>query len=207
MIRANIYVDGFNLYYGAIKDTKYKWLDLQRYFELLRPNDEIQTIYYFTALISGSHKSNQLTYLHALSTLPKVEIILGKFKLKNVLCRVAKCDFQGCRIFKMPEEKQSDVQIALQMIRDAWEDSCDRFILVSGDSDLIPAIRMVKEICPSKQVIVYIPDRNSVRSAAVELRETADKVRRLPNLLLQKTQFPPKIPDGHGGFIFKPVDW
>ena len=57
--RSIIYIDGFNLYYGALKDTKWKWLNLERFFTLLRQDDDIQVIKYFTALISGSHTLRQ----------------------------------------------------------------------------------------------------------------------------------------------------
>ena len=206
-MRTNVYVDGFNLYYGAVKDTKFKWLNLQRYFELLRPHDDIQTVYYFTAEMSGSHRAHQMTYFSALATLPKVEIIFGKFKLKTITCGVKACDFSGERLFKMPEEKRTDVHIALGMARDCWENTCDRFILVSGDSDLVPAVNLVKEIAPEKQVIVYIPSRNPIRGAAVELRAAADKSRILPNVLIRKAQFQDKFPDGFGGFVCKPPHW
>lgn len=206
-MRTNVYIDAFNLYYGAVKHTRYKWLDLERLFARLRPHDSIQTIYYFTAEIKGPHHANQITYLSALATLPRVQIIFGKYKLKTVKCGVEKCTFPGSRLFQVPEEKRTDVQIALTMARDAWQDACDRFILVSGDSDLVPGVNMVKEIAPAKQVVVYIPARNAQRGAAVELRAAADKARILPNELIRKSQFPPSIPDGSGGFIHKPADW
>ena len=75
MKKSIIYIDGFNLYYGAVKGTPWKWLDLEKYFTLLRQDDDIQQIKYFTAPISGSHRQNQDNYLLALSTLPRVEII------------------------------------------------------------------------------------------------------------------------------------
>ncbi len=206
-MRANIYIDGFNLYYGAVKNTRYKWLDIGRLFAMLRPHDEIQTIYYFTAEISGSHHAHQMAYLSALATLPKLKIILGKYKLKQVLCGVAACKFRCGRAFYVPEEKRTDVQMALQLTHDAWTDACDRFILVSGDSDLVPAVRAVKSIAPDKKVVVYIPARNEKRGAALELRGTADKARILPNELIRRAQFPAKIPDGFGDFVHKPESW
>jgi len=75
--RSVIYIDGFNLYYGAVKNTPWKWLDIERYFSLLLPHDDIQAIKYFTAKILGSHKANQDAYIKALSTLNKVQIIYG----------------------------------------------------------------------------------------------------------------------------------
>jgi uncharacterized LabA/DUF88 family protein len=205
--RSIIYVDGFNLYYGAVKDTKWKWLDLQKYFSLLRQDDDVQVVKYFTAMIDGSHRSNQEAYLLALTSLPKISIILGKFKLKQVKCLVGPCNFKGSRIFQMPEEKRTDVNIAVHMLQDALLDRCDRLVLVSGDSDLAPALNMVKKVAPEKQIIVYVPAINPIRGAAVELRSAADKHRTLPNALLPKAQFPPKIPDGEGGWIEKPAAW
>lgn len=205
--RAIIYVDGFNFYYGAVKHTPYKWLNLQRFFTLLRPADDLREIYYFTALIDGPHRANQLNYLKALETLPLVTIVLGKFKAKQVRCRVEACKYQGDRTFNVPEEKRTDVNIAVRMLQDAYEENCDRFVIVSGDSDLVPAVNQVKSVCPNKKVIVYVPARNLVRGAAVELRSAADKDRSLPLNILKFAQFPSQIPDGAGSFIERPSTW
>ena len=69
--RTIVYVDGFNFYYGVLKNTRYKWLDLERFFTLLRPHDDIQAIKYFTALVeAGAHRVRQETFLKALETTP-----------------------------------------------------------------------------------------------------------------------------------------
>ena len=73
--RSIIYIDGFNLYYGAVKNMPWKWLGIERYFSPLLPDDEIQIIKYFTAKMLGSHKANQGAYIKALLTLNKVQII------------------------------------------------------------------------------------------------------------------------------------
>jgi hypothetical protein len=205
--RSIIYIDGFNLYYGAVRGGPYKWLNLQRLFEMIRPHDEIQAIRYFTALINGPHHRHQLTYLQALETLPLVETILGRFKIKQVTCAVSACRFGGPRKFPVPEEKRTDVNIGIRMLDDAYQDACDRFILVTGDSDLVPAIHTIKDRFPRKKVFVYVPTRTRVRGAAVELRSAADKSRHLPLEKLPQAQFPPTIPDANGGMICKPADW
>lgn len=205
--RSIVYIDGFNMYYGLVRGTPYKWLNLQRYFTLLRPDDALQQIHYFTAFINGPTRSNQETYLKALATLPLVNIVLGKFKTKRAQCHVQGCTFHGDRFFQMPEEKRTDVNIAVYMLDDAYQNRCDRFIVVSGDSDLVPAVTMVKDRFPAKQVIVYVPARNPVRGAAVELRSAADRDRTLPMNLLQHAQFPHRLPDGAGGFLSKPSGW
>ena len=205
--RSIVYVDGFNLYYGALRGGPYKWLDLAKYFSLLRNDDELQHVRYFTAQIVGPTANNQSSYLLALETLPLVTIYLGKFKSKQIHCQVPGCAYNGNKRFSVPEEKRSDVNIAIHMLHDAYQNQCDRFVLVSGDSDLVPAINMIKAQFPKKQVIVYVPSRSPVRGAAVELRSAADKDRSLPLALLKHAQLPAKIADGSGGWIRKPASW
>lgn len=205
--RAIVYVDGFNLYYGAIKNGPNKWLNLEQYFRLLRPHDDVRQIYYFTALVQGSNLPNQQTYLRALDTLPTVTVVLGKYKTKQILCRVPPCSHAGVRLFSSLEEKRTDVNIAIQMLDDAYQGLCDNMILVSGDSDLVPVVSRIKDLFPSINIIVYVPARHAQRGAAVELRTAADKHKTLPLEILPKAQFPTSVPDGAGGHITKPSSW
>jgi uncharacterized LabA/DUF88 family protein len=205
--RSIVYVDGLNLYYGAVQGTPFKWLNLQILFERLRQDDYVQRVKYFTTRVTSSHQVNQLAYLAALGTCPKVEIILGKFKMRTVRCQVRRCNFGGCRYFQTQEEKRTDVNIATAMLEDAYDDLADRVVLVSGDSDLVPSVNRIKNRFPEKEVIVYVPARNEVRGAATELRGSANRSRTLPQALLRVCQFPPVVPDGRGGEIKKPADW
>lgn len=205
--RTIVYVDGFNLYYGAIRGGAHKWLNLERFFTLLRPHDTVLQIHYFTALVDGPSRLNQELYLRALGTLPKVNIVLGKFKKKQIRCSSSACTFTGNRFFQMPEEKRTDVNIAVFLLDDTYQDKCDHSIVVSGDSDLVPAIGLLKARFPKKRVTVYVPSRNPLRGAAVELRSVADKNRTLPLNLLPFAQFPVSFPDGTGGVIKKPATW
>jgi len=205
--RSAVYIDGFDFYYGAVRGTAHKWLDLERTFRRLRPADDLQAIYYFTALVDGSRRANQEAYLRALATSPLIHVILGKFKRKQIKCRVSGCAYPGSRIFDATEEKRTDVNIALQMLDDVLHDRADRIVLVSGDSDLVPALELVKARPPKTQIIVYVPTRNPVRGAATELRGAADKDRTFPLALLRVSQFPPQVSDGRGGLIAKPISW
>ena len=117
------------------------------------------------------------------------------------------CIYQGSRSFNVPEEKRTDVNIAVHMIKDAINDKCDRLIVISGDSDLVPAVKAVKLIAPNKKVIVYVPANNRVRGAANELRNSSDRHKTLPNNLLSKAQFPDLLTDFNGGIIRKPLSW
>jgi hypothetical protein len=93
--RTYVYVDGFNLYYRALRGTRYKWLDLQALVAaLLDPDDEIQLIRYFTAPVSGKldpdQPIRQQRYLQALKTLPNVTIHLGNFLTKPKILPLVK---------------------------------------------------------------------------------------------------------------------
>jgi uncharacterized LabA/DUF88 family protein len=206
--RVAVYIDGFNLYYGAVKSTPaLKWLNIERFCQLLRPHDDIQAIRYFTALVVGPTKPNQEAYLRALATTPLVTVVLGKFKDKTITCGVSGCAHALSKKFKMPEEKRTDVNIGITMLDDAYQDICDHLILFSGDSDLVPAVNMVRNRFPAKKITVYVPSTNPIRGAAVELRLAASTHRDLPIYLLSKAQFPDAVPDGTGGNINRPATW
>jgi 6-hydroxy-3-succinoylpyridine 3-monooxygenase len=193
--RTIVYVDGFNLYYGAVRGTPYKWLDLQ--------------IKYFTAWVTGATLPNQQAFLAALATRPLVQPILGNFKRKRVRCGYQQCSVAGgpARLFDVHEEKRTDVNIAVYMLDDAYQDACDNFVLVSGDSDLVPAVKMIRYRFPKKRIIVYVPAQVPQRGAAVELRTSAHAHRLLPLNLLAHAQLPAQVPDGTGGVIVKPAAW
>jgi len=206
--RTIIYVDGLNLYYGALKGTSFKWLDLEQLFKLLRNDDDIISIKYFTTLVSGREsRVDQLAYLKALATLSLITIIEGRFKPKRISCLVTGCQFTGDKKFRRLEEKQTDVNITVAMLEDAYEDKCDQFVIISGDSDFVPALRSVKQHFPEKWIIVYVPAEHTDRSYATELKGAADKARNLPLNLLRRSQLSSTITDGSGGIIEKPSDW
>ena len=94
MSRTNVYIDGFNLYYGALKGSRYKWLDLEALCRQLLPKDSIHRIRYFTAKVTARPADPQLpvrqqTYLRALATLPSVSVHLGVFYVSTVRAPLA----------------------------------------------------------------------------------------------------------------------
>lgn len=202
-----VYIDGFNLYYGAIKGTAHKWLNLESYFTRLLPHDEVVAVKYFSAPVNGAPGVRQSAYLLALDTLPLVSVVLGKFKKKTATCLVSACSFSGDRRYQTSEEKRTDVNIAVHLLDDAYQDVAEKLVIVSGDSDLIPPIQMIRLRFPTKKIVVYVPANSPIRGAAVELRSAAHANRTLPENLLSRSQFPASVPDGSGGFIAKPLGW
>ena len=111
-----VYIDGFNLYYGSIKQTPYKWLDLGKICHALLPNNNIYSIKYFTAKVSGrpgylDAPIHQELYLSALRTIPSLEIIYGHFLTHSVYMPISGSN--PCRWVPVDktEEKGSDVNL------------------------------------------------------------------------------------------------
>ncbi len=207
-LRTIVYIDGLNLYYGAVRDAPaLKWLNLDLLCRRLRPHDDIQAIKYFSAPMVGPTQTNQEIYLKALASLPRVRLILGRFKHRKVKCGVSTCAHAASKWFQVPEEKRTDVNIAVAMVDDAYQNACDHLVLISGDSDLVPAVATVRSRFPSKRITVYVPCRNPLRGAAVELRAAAHRSRELPLNLLGHCQFTDVLPDGSGGTLKRPAAW
>ncbi len=153
MVRTIIYVDGFNFYYGAIKNTAYKWLDIKSVFQkLLSSNHHISGIKFFTAPVSGLYNPlkpvKQMNYLNALKYhIPELNIVWGHFLTHTISMRSADPSVtkKYVKVYKT-EEKGSDVNLAVHLLNDGWLNSYDCAIVVSNDSDLSEAMRLVKNI-------------------------------------------------------------
>lgn len=205
-----VYVDGFNLYYGALTGGPCKWLDLGRFFALLRPHDRISSLRYFTAVVSGKSRADQEMYLRALGTLPVVTIVLGKFKRKRVICTHPGCTAATPpprRSFYVNEEKRTDVNIAVTMLDDAYQGKCEQMTLASGDSGLVPGVATIRSRFLNIRIVVHVPANNPICGQAVELRSVAHMHRDLPLNLLPKAVFPPTISVPPAPPIVKPPDW
>jgi uncharacterized LabA/DUF88 family protein len=142
-MRTNLYVDAFNLYYGCLKGTPYRWLDLAALCRRLLPNDEINRIRYFTALVSArpddpQEPQRQLTYLRVLRTIPNLSIHTGHYLSHPVRMRLANPPPGGPATVEVikTEEKGSDVNLATYLLLDAFKKDCQAAVVISNDSDL-----------------------------------------------------------------------
>ena len=205
MSRVTAYIDGFNLYFG-LKSKGWKrhyWLDVVGLARsLLKPGQTLQAVHYFTARIrlAGNNHADmqrQADYLDALATLPPLTIHFGHYLPKDRKCR--RCD----NVWTDYEEKMTDVNIAVQLLADAYDDHFDTALLISADSDLTTPVQQVLARFPRKRIIVVQPPgRNSVHlekaaSAAFTLSET--KVR--------QNQLPPAVAAANGYLIHRPATW
>ena len=204
-----IYVDGFNLYYRATRRHDIKWVNLYELCRLkLHKDNEIRKIKYFAALTRrsrGPDKSThirQQVFLRALRTLPNLEIIMGTFHQQEDYRILADSPSEKPEKVKvvLPEEKGSDVNLAVHMVDDAHRDRYDLAIVVSNDSDLIGAVKAVREI--GKLVGVICPSETATPS----LERAANFTKIIGLNDLRNSEFPRVLRDDEGEF-HRPAKW
>lgn len=199
--RVIVYVDGFNLYFGLKEAYKrrYLWLDLQTLAEsLLRPNQELAVVRYFTARVrdDAAGGARQSDYLEALSASDRVEVHIGRFQEKSLRCR-------GCgHKWVQYEEKETDVAIAASLVRDAARRSMDTALVVSGDSDLLPAMRAAKDMLPTMAVVGAFPPRRR----SDKIRQFATATFTINETKLRKAQLPATV-TGKNRTVNRPAHW
>lgn len=183
--RVIVYIDGFNLYYG-LKTAgwrRFYWLDLVACSKnLLRPSQKLEHVKYFTSRISGppAKLRRQTTYIEALQTLPDLSIYYGKYLTSDRGCR-------NCgHVYPVSSEKMTDVNIAVELMSDAFQGGFDTALLVSADSDLVGPVQAVRRLFPSKRVIVAFPPRRH----SVDLEHAATGCTNIGRAMLAKSQLP-----------------
>jgi hypothetical protein len=205
--RTIVYVDGFNLYYGSVKRTPYKWLDIRKLVRLLLPQHDVVHVHYFTARVKAApydiqQPARQEVYLRALRTLPDFSIHFGSFQQHPKWLPLANpVGGQTHAQVLVSEEKGSDVNLATFLLIDAHDGAFQQGVVVSNDSDLELPIRMVREKS-GLPVGVLHPHREG----SVQLRKAAAFFRPIPAGALAACQFPSTIRDSVGRFT-KPPSW
>jgi len=193
--RVRVYIDGFNLYYGmhTAFGRQYLWLDLEALASgLLLPGERLDRVCYFTARVRNNLTSeqNQNTYLKALTARSaSVKVVEGRFQQQTLRCRAC----GAARITH--EEKETDVSIAVALVEDAARSAYDRALIISGDSDLCPAVRAAKRLQPTR------------RRQSDPLRAATDGILRISRSMLRQAQLPGKMINADGIVLERPAYW
>lgn len=215
-IKTCLYIDGFNLYYGALKDTPYKWLNPVLLVGKLFPRNQIVSVKFCSAKISPlpgnpDAPTRQQTYWRALRTIPGLEIVEGHFRCREKRMKVVKPPPRTIEVFNT-EEKGSDVNLASHLLLDAFRNRFDVAIVISGDSDLLSPIRMVREEL-GKAVGVINPQLTSGpykrpdKRGSAGLKQAASFYRGdLSDSQVSGSVFPDILTDAQGAF-HKPAAW
>lgn len=209
-------MDGFNLYH-AINDLNWnpatkrltnhkhylKWLDITSLSKaLMHPKqDALAGAYYFSAYAGWVPKDVQDRHRDYVAVLKSTGVvpIMGTFKQKPRKCPSCKHEWNT------HEEKESDVNIALQLLQMAHEDAFDKAIIFTADTDLAPAIRLVREKFPHKEVHIAIPERRLDRSKALENAATGRI--RITEAHFARNLFPAQITLASGVVINRPAKY
>jgi uncharacterized LabA/DUF88 family protein len=211
-MKTSFLIDGFNFYH-SIKNLsrELRWFDYRSYCQhFLNPKDTLHSISYFTALAfwrSIDSVSRHKVFIEACKA-KGLNVILGKFKPKNVCCpSPSKAKPPGCpqcpQCFTLHTEKATDVNIALYAYRLALGGRVQKIILVSGDTDLIPAVKFIKEDFPQVRVEAVFP----FKRANSEFEKAVDAHYKTRQAILPRFQLPDKIQKANGKFIVRPQSW
>jgi hypothetical protein len=208
----NIYIDGFNLYYGRLrKNPDLKWLDpVSLCAKLVPAGQPIKRVRYFTARIKPrpddpGGPQRQDAYLRALGTLPQVSVHYGRFQQTTTRMRLAQPPPGGPNTVEVvkTEEKGTDVHIASHMLLDAFRKDCDLMVLVSNDSDLCEPLRMVKE-----ELGVDIGILNPFDKPSHWLRQLQPAfMKPIREGVVRASQLPDPVPLGDGKEVHRPKEW
>lgn len=235
-LRTRIYIDGYNFYYGCLRGTPHKWLDLLPLFEnhilpsaLVKDGDgqirqsvllPTPSIKFFTAKIIESvaratdSVSSQARYHTALRKLydGRIELVEGYYAVNKMKVKVVDADepnrppreCQEVQAWKV-EEKQSDVDLALQVYHDAFTGQIDHAVIVTHGTDIAPALAMIRA---HTQVLmgVVVPTTDHTRPPNTDLVKLAHWTRRHINASeLAACQLPRVIPGKRP--TIKPDSW
>lgn len=216
MKKTIVYIDGGNLYYGQLRDTQNKWLDLMLFSKkLLRPDHDITMIKYFTSRIIDKspdhHRAERHDkYIDALNHCKGIKVTEGRYREQTELLFPAKepclsCDKRrsdGRVKVSRITEKMTDVNIAVEMLNDAYSKAADCLVLVSGDADLAPVIKTVRyEV--QLPALVFNPQK----SISNELRRYATYYRNIPSGFADGCRLPDALTSDNGRVIRCPDAW
>jgi uncharacterized LabA/DUF88 family protein len=207
-------IDGFNFYHALDKFDhgkteaeqtqyqQYKWLCFRTLVQrFVKPAEELVGVKWFTAypFWDNAKRMRHQLYVTVMNA-RGVQHTLGEFKSKHVECR-AKCG----QPFDMREEKQTDVNIATQIIELA--EHYDKLILVTADSDQVPAVKLLLKLHPQKTVFILPPiGRNS--KELVKAANGNRLIMKEDDLLAAVMPNPVEITrDGKQVQIWKPANW
>lgn len=216
-LKTIVYIDGYNLYYGVLRRTPFKWLDVVKLFSehlLDSSASEVVEVRYYTAPILGvmcddaESPARQRSYLQALSKLhgERLQIVQGKLQASQPKKRPVE-PIEGYELVKIHdfEEKKTDVSIAVDMLADVWTGRCEQIVLCTNDTDQEPALAKIKQHHPHVKIglVAPVPSHDS-RYISKSLVSYSDWHKLIAPIHLAKSQLPEKIPHTS---IKKPKAW
>lgn len=201
-IRVVGYVDGFNLYYGLKSKGwgQLYWLDPYKLIEVILGREySIETVKYFTARVKSpdGKRNRQSAFLDAVRASSDAETILGKFYPKDRKCK--SCAHKWTTF----EEKMTDSAIASHLVADAFLDTFDVALLIGGDTDIIPAVKLVRRHFPKKRLFAWFPPNRKNQAVADSCHDDGQ----INGEHLRQSLMPESVETSDGVTISKPSQW
>lgn len=210
------YIDGFNLYYGM--KSKYGrrdlWLDVVELIRQLRPRDDLVKVRYFSAIVKNEPAAaqNQYDYFRALQAHNGhvLDVHLGHFKQRTLgFCRRCGATYVcDCgREYRTFEEKGTDVALGAMMVADAALGAIDTTLLISADTDMVPALEAVRMVVPTQRLVLALPPGNT--SPRRHLSKVTDlSYFFIRGSILRNSQLPVVVEDAAAGrTLRRPEKW
>lgn len=214
MNRTTFLIDGFNLYHSVktasrdlgLNGRQTRWLNIpslcESFLHLVGNNAQTSEIYYFSAL--ALHLENRKpdvtirhkTYIRCLEH-SGVKVELHRFKKSPIVCK--KCG----QTFHRQEEKETDVAMATRMLELLFLDECDTIALVTGDTDIVPAVKTAQKIFPNKEIVFLMPYKRHNK----ELANLVSKHFDISSKNYTNHQFPDPFITKKKKLIHKPSSW
>ena len=217
--RAAYFIDGFNLYHSLDNNPsfrKYKWLDLSALCKIfITKDEELADVFYFTAYTywnSGRQVRHRM-YV-TINEAQGCKAVLGQFqeraRISRVMC-VCPClpgsDQRYCgKKYLAHEEKMTDVNIAVNILKTCVQRTCDAVYLLSGDNDLVPALETARSLSPDTRIRVVLPINAKAKKLMAVCKKNEFKYMRIKEEHLAKSQFPDPVVI-NGKTYSKPAHW
>lgn len=196
------YIDGFNLYFGlkGMGWQRYYWMDMDSLsLNLLKKHQLLAKTHYFTSRITNNpnKQRRQNTFLEALQV-AGTEPIYGKYRHNAYSC------FRSNSVHMIAQEKMTDVAIAVQLLSDGYANKYDTALIISGDIDLLPAIKHIKQRLRGKRVIMAFPP---MRANDEFKPPITDGNYHIDERICKKSQLPDIVTRPDGYELTRPAEW
>jgi uncharacterized LabA/DUF88 family protein len=166
---------------------------------MLKPGQTLIATKYFTTVVTRPEEKRlrQAAFLDALSGLQDFSIYYGQYLSNQVVCRICGHTYTAYH------EKMTDVNMAVEMLSDAFQNNFDTGLLVSADSDLTGPVQTVKRLFPAKRIVVAFPPGRT----SFSLKSAAHGVTHIGRNVLSKSIFPDEVARRDGKIVTRPTPW
>lgn len=184
MKKGMIFIDGSNVFYDWKNATAGKQMDILKYIQLVKKKyvdvNFIRT-YYFT-----SQTANNAGFLQQINKIPYTQVVTGRLQNKTIKIdnragiKCPKCGDSIIDTFVTQVDKGTDVNIAVEMLKHAYNGAYDIAVLISRDADFAGVVKIIKDLGQNVELVLFEDSKGD----AQELSEIVDNI-----ILIEKSEY------------------